>query len=94
MPEALLLAFAIFFSTTLLRAFPWPQQLATRKPLSCPTCLAGWAAIAAWLVMKGWQDPWPLGVLCAAAAGGALLIEAARTWLIRLEGNGAWLPPS
>lgn len=93
--EALMLGLAIYFASTLLRAFPWPSWLAQRRPLSCATCCAGWFAIASWCVMGGWEEHWwSITILCGAAAGVALLVEALVT-LLRGNSNdsSSWPPP-
>lgn len=87
----LVFAFAVFFIAQLVRAFPWPEWLRQRKPLSCNACMAFWSALV--VSLSHWQllreDP-DAGLPFLGAAGAAYLLMAG---LDRLQ-SAAWpMPP-
>ncbi len=63
----LTLGLCIFFATEFIKALPWPQKWAQRKPLGCRVCLTGWTVIG--IVLWG-ESP----LLVSAAGGCALLL--------------------
>ena len=72
-----------------VRALPWPPAWVKRKPLICPTCLAGWtsfpttavSAYLAWHATPLSSAPWWLiavlivSAWCASLAIGALIFS-------------------
>lgn len=88
----LILSLAVFFTAQLVRAFPWPQWLAQRKPLTCNACMSGWSAIgfgaATWRVII--EEP-RAAVPFIGAAGVSYLLMAARD---HLAGSSWPAPPS
>lgn len=51
MGDFIIFSLAVFFTAQLVRAFPWPDRLRSKKPLSCHACMSGWSAIG-WLIAK------------------------------------------
>lgn len=85
----LILGLAVFFTAQLVRAFPWPQWLAQRKPLTCNACMSGWSAIG--FAAAGWraiaEEPRAVVPFIGAAGVSYLLM------LLKDRSTGSTWPP-
>jgi hypothetical protein len=50
--DIILVSFVASGVALMARALPWPKAWTRRKPLACPTCMAGWSALAACWVLR------------------------------------------